>query len=241
MKKINILFYVIGLICFIIAGYIVYDEFFVNDEIEINFNEDEELLVINDKLIEIGSPLGWIIIVDGINNQDENGNYNISFGVDLLKKYEYRQLFVMEYILSNSNNYKLFNVFDMNGNEIDDVPTSDFTFSYIDYSEFNSYYMSLFGDNFDMNKANKGDLLLPHSNNYVYYDNRRAGSNGVYVSMIQASSVKYKDGIYIATGDVTYSTKASELVGTDTDNAVIEYTKDIDNNIILKSFVLKDR
>lgn len=241
MKKINILFYVIGIICFIIAGYIVYDEFFVNDEIEINFNEDEELLVINDKLIEIGSPLGWIIIVDGINNQDENGNYNISFGVDLLKKYEYRQLFVMEYILSNSNNYKLFNVFDMNSNEIDDVPTSDFTFSYIDYSEFNSYYMSLFGDNFDMNKANKGDLLLPHSNNYVYYDNRRAGSNGVYVSMIQASSVKYKDGIYIATGDVTYSTRASELVGTDTGNAVIEYTKDIDNNIILKSFVLKDR
>lgn len=241
MKKINILFYVIGIICFIIAGYIVYDEFFVNDEIEINFNEDEELLVINDKLIEIGSPLGWIIIVDGINNQDENGNYNISFGVDLLKKYEYRQLFVMEYILSNSNNYKLFNVFDMNSNEIDDVPTSDFTFSYIDYSEFNSYYMSLFGDNFDMNKANKGDLLLPHSNNYVYYDNRRSGSNGVYVSMIQASSVKYKDGIYIATGDVTYSTRASELVGTDTDSAVIEYTKDIDNNIILKSFVLKDR
>lgn len=241
MKKINILFYVIGIICFIIAGYIVYDEFFVNDEIEINFNEDEELLVINDKLIEIGSPLGWIIIVDGINNQDENGNYNISFGVDLLKKYEYRQLFVMEYILSNSNNYKLFNVFDMNSNEIEDVPTSDFTFSYIDYNDFNEYYLSLFGDNFDMNKANKGDLLLPHSNNYVYYDNRRSGSNGVYVSMIQASSVKYKDGIYIATGDVTYSTRASELVGTDTDSAVIEYTKDIDNNIILKSFVLKDR
>ena len=241
MKKINTLCYIIGAICFIIAGYIIYDKFTTKDDIDINFNEDEEIEVLNDKLSEIGSPLGWTVIVDGINNQDDNCNYVITFNEDLLDNYEYRQLFVMEYILSNTNNYDLFTVFDMDGKKIEDSPTGEFTFSYIDYTDFNDYYLSIFGENFDMNRANKGDLLLSYSDNYVYYDNRRAGSNGVYVSMIQADGVEYEDGVYRSTVTVTYSTRASELIGEEESTAIIEYTKDINNNIILESFTLKDR
>lgn len=241
MKKLNTLFYIIGIVCIVIAGYILLDKLIDNNEIEINFSEDEEIEILNDKLSEIGSPLGWIVIVDGINNQDRNGNYVITFNEDLLNNYEYRQLFIMEYILSTPSNYDLFTVLDMEGNVIEDIPTSEFTFSYIDYTDFNDYYLSIFGENFDMNKAGKGDLLLSYSDNYIYYDNRRPGSNGVYVSMIQADSVEYQDSIYSANINVTYSTRASELVGTSEDTAVIEYTKDIDNDIILKSFTLKDR
>ena len=51
----------------------------------------------------------------------------------------------------------------------------------------------------------------------------------------------YKSGVYISNVIVTYSTRASELVGSIQDTAVIEYTKDINDNIILKSFSLKDR
>lgn len=80
-----------------------------------------------------------------------------------------------------------------------------------------------------------------YDDRYVYYDNRRAGTNGVYVSMMKANSVEYKNGRYVSELVVTYSTSASGLVGADEDIAVIEYTKDVDNNIMLKSFTLKDR
>jgi len=239
MRKINVLLFIIGILCFAIAGYIIYDDFFGVHKEGITFYEDEEIEVLNNKLKEIGSPLGWIIIVDGINNQDSSGKYNISFNEDLFDNYGYRQLFVMEYILSTEDNYNLFTVLDMNGKKIDDLPTSDFTLAYLKYDEFNDYYKSLFGEDFDNTKAMKGNTS--YDKKYVYYDNRRAGSNGVYVSMVQADEVEYVDGIYRGNVTVTYSTGASELVGNSEDKAVIEYTKDINDSIIFKSFTLKDR
>jgi len=239
MKKINILFYVIGILSFIIAGYIIYDDLFGMHKEQINFYEEEEIELLNNKLKEVGSPLGWIVIVDGINNLNDTGKYNITFNEDLFNNYGYRQLFIMEYILSNDSNYELFTVLDMNGNIIDDIPTSDFTKAYLKYDKYNEYYKDLFGEDFDISKAKKGNTK--YDKNYVYYDNRRAGSNGVYVSMIQASSVDYEDEVYKADVKITYSTSASELVGIDEDIAVIGYTKNINGDIMLKSFVVKGR
>ena len=239
MKKLNILFYVIIAVCFLIAIYIVCDNFLMKKEdIANNFNESDEIELLNNKLSKVGSPLGWIIIVDGINNQD-NGKYKVTYDKNLLDNYSYRQLFTMEYILSFNNNYDKFIVLDMDGKEVDDLPTSDFTTAYISYDEFNNYYKSLFGKDFDNSKAKKGNTK--NDKDYVYYENRRAGSNGVYVSMIQTDNVKYEDGIYISNVIITYSTRASELIGVSTDTAVLKYTKDIDGNINFKSFTLKDR
>jgi len=239
MKKINSLFYIIGIVCIVIAVYILVGKVIDNSEINVNFNEDEEITILNNKLTEVGSSLGWIIIVDGINNQDTDGNYIISFEDDLFNNYKYRQLFVMEYILSNSSNYDKFIVLDMEGNLTNDMPTSDFTYAYLEYDEYNSYYKSLFGEDFDIDKTMKGNTK--YDNTHVYYENRRAGSNGVYVSMMKANEVEYNNGTYIGKVTVTYSTRASELVGKSEDTAIIEYTKDINNNIIFKSFTLKDR
>lgn len=238
MKKINTLFLIIGVICFIVAGYIIYNEILVNDEIFLNFNEEEEIVSLNDRLLEIGSSLGWLIIVDGINNQDDNGNYNVTFNKDLLKEYSNRQLFTMEYILSY-NNYDTFTVLDIDGNKIEESPTSEFTIAYVHYDVFNDYYNSLFGEDFNISKAMKGNTSYDKA--HVYYENRRAGSNGVYVSMIQANEVKYNGREYIANVTITYSTSANELIGVNKDTAILKYTKDIDDNIILKSFTLKDR
>lgn len=239
MKKLNTLFYVIGTICFMIAIYIIYDKYFAKDIINVNFNSTEEINVLNDKLSEIGSSLGWIVIVDGINNQDNTGKYNVSYGENLLDNYNYKQLFTMEYILSYSSNYDKFIVLDMTGNKIDDLPTSDFTTAYIKFEDFNYYYELLFGEKFDNDRAMKGNTS--YDGTYVYYDNRRAGSNGVYVSMIQANSVLYKDGEYSSDVTITYSTKASELVGVTQDTATIKYSKDINGNILFESFTLKDK
>ena len=239
MRKINSLFYIIGIVCIVIAGYILIDKFIEDNDIKINFNEDEEIILLNNKLNEVGSPLGWIIIVDAINNQDRNGNYIIGFDKDFLEDYKYRQLFIMEYILSIKNDYDNFIVLDMDGNMIQEAPTSDFTLAYLEYNEYNNYYKSIFGDDYDINRGMEGNTK--YDNTHVYFDNRRAGTNGVYVSMMQATSVEYKNGVYIGEVLVTYSTRASELVGASLDAAIIKYTKDIDDNIILKSFILKDR
>lgn len=237
MKKVNTVFYIIGTVCILIALYIVFDKYIAKDNI--NFNEDEEMALVNDRLSEVGSSLGWIIIVDGINNQDANGNYNITFNENLFDNYGYKQLFVMEYILSNTINYDKFFVFDTNGKVIDDMPTSDFTLAYIGYDDFNHYYSLLFGEDYDNDKGTKGNTS--YDDTHVYYDNRRAGLNGVYVSMIQTDSVQYKDGEYIGHVTITYSTRASELIGIKEDKGIIKYSKDIDENILFKSFILEDR
>ena len=226
----------IGTVCIIIALYILFDKYFIKDNV--SFDGDIELIAINEKLTEVGSPLGWIVIVDGINNQ-KDGKYSVSYETNLLDNYSYRQLFVMEYILSNTSNYDKFVVLSaFDNSKIDSSPTDDFTLAYIKYDEYNSYYKSLFGEDFDMTKAKKGNTSYDET--HVYYDNRRAGSNGVYVPMIQASGVTYNDGVYTANVKVTYSTRASELIGKEDSSAIIEYTKDINDNIIFKSFTLKD-
>ena len=102
MKKLDIICIIIGVICFLLAGYIVYIKFFKENKID--FNEEEEIKLLDDKLAKIGTPLGWLIITDGIDHQNEDGTkYNISYGTNLLKEYSNRQLFTMKYILSTKN------------------------------------------------------------------------------------------------------------------------------------------
>lgn len=238
MNKNNIVWWIIGILCTLVAVYLVCDKVFFKEN-DVNFNEDEEIVLVNDKLKEIGSPLGWIIIADGISNQDENGKYNVTYGSDLLSDYGYRQLFVMEYILTYNSNYDKFTVLGMDGNIITESPTSDFTTAYISYDNFNEYYKPLFGEDFDIKKATKGNTK--YDRDYVYYENRRAGSNGVYVSMMECDSVVYEKGEYTSNVKITYSTRASELVGVETDTAILKYTKDTLDGINIKSFTLKDR
>ena len=236
MKKLNIICIIMGIICFLLTGYIVYNKFF--KEKEIDFNKEEEIELLDDELAEIGTPLGWLIITDGIDHQNEDGTkYNISYGTDLLKEYSNRQLFTMEYILSTKNeNDKFILLSSFDNNKIEGEPTDDYTLAYLDYNTFNKYYKDLFGEDFDLNKQDKGNTN--YDKEYVYYRNRRAGSNNVYVPIIKATCVKYKNNKYIANIEVTYSTRASSLIGVPKSNGTITYTKNINNNILLKTFTI---
>ena len=91
-------------------------------------------------------------------------------------------------------------------------------------------------EDFDLNKQDKGNTT--YDKEYVYYRNRRAGSNNVYVPIIKAISVEYKNNKYIVDIEVTYSTRASELIGVPKSNGTITYTKNIDNNILLEAFTV---
>lgn len=237
MKKINIIGVIIGIIAFLIAGYIVTDKILQKEEPK-TINKEEELQEINSKLKEVGSPLGWLIIKEGIENQTEDGKYTIKYNEDYLEKYENRQLFTMEYILSYNDNQDKFIVLSAGDNsKVEDSPTSDFTLAYLDYKTFNKYYKELFGEDFNIDKSKKGNTK--YDKEYVYYDNRKPGSNGIYVSMITSDSVEYKDKYFVADIKITYSTRASENIGKETSTGIIKYTKDSNNNIILKSFIIE--
>lgn len=236
MKKLNVIFIVIGIICFLVAGYIVTEKILVNDK-DIEIDKEKEIKELNDHLAKVGSSLGWLIVKEGIDSQSDDGKYSPKYNYNYLEKYENRQLFVMEYILTYPDNLDKFIV--LSGGDlslVDDAPTSDFTFAYLDYDTFNSYYKSLLGDSYILNKSKKGETK--YDKDYVYFDNRHPGSNGVYISMITSDNVKYEKGEFIADIKVTYSTRLADILGVDTSSGIISYTKDSDNNIILKSFIL---
>ena len=231
MKKLDIICIIIGVICFLLAGYIVYSKFFKENKID--FNKEEEIKLLDDKLAKIGTPLGWLIITDGIDHQNEDGTkYNISYGTNLLN-FKSDGMFV---IIATGVIVILLVISSFDNNKIEGEPTDDYTLAYLDYDTFNKYYKDLFGEDFDLNKQDKGNTT--YDKEYVYYRNRRAGSNNVYVPIIKAISVEYKNNKYIADIEVTYSTRASELIGVPKSNGTITYTKNIDNNILLEDFII---
>lgn len=236
MKKINVLFIIVGIISFLVAGYIITDKILARN-INVEIDEEKELGTANEYLAKIGSPLGWLIVKEGINMQDDNGKYKPRYNYDYLNSIENKQLFTMEYILSYPDNESQFVVLSAGDYEkIDVSPTDDFTISYLDYNIFNKYYNQLFGKDFNIDKAKKGNTK--YDKNYVYYDNRRPGSNGVYVSMITSDKVWYKNGEYIANVKVTYSTRLADIIGVSDSTGIVTYIKNSDNAIILRSFIL---
>ena len=194
MKKLNIFCIIIGIICLLVAGYIVTDKILVTEDNKIEIDEEKELKDINNHLSKIGSPLGWLIVKEGIDSQDDNGKYSPKYNYNYLEKYENRQLFVMEYILSYQENIDNFTVLSAGDQSVvEDTPTSDFTLAYLDYKIFNKYYKELLGEDFKITKGKMGNTK--YDKDYVYFDNRHPGSNGVYVSMITSDKVEYKKGL----------------------------------------------
>ena len=118
-------------------------------------------------------------------------------------------------------------------------PSDEYVMAYYPYDLFNQEYKKYFSDNFDLDNRVVSSLNTKYDKDYVYFDNRHPGSNGVYVSMITSDKVEYKKGEYIASIKATYSTRLADILDKETSNGIISYTKDGDNNIILKSFILK--
>lgn len=220
-----------------LGGYIAYYKFF-NKSDDISFNHDEEVNLLDSKLKEVGSSLGWMAISSSFDNQNSGDTLTPKKGVNLLKEISDKQQFTMEYILTFKDNYDKFVVLSGFNNEVieDASPVSDATIAYLKYDEFNKYYKELFGEDFDNSKASKGNTS--YDKDYVYYFNRRSGANGLYVPSINVIDVSYDNGEYISNVKLTYSTTAAERIGVKETNATIKYTKNEDNNIIINYFAL---
>lgn len=210
-----------------------------SDNDKVLINEDEEISILDDKLSEISSPLGMMIFSTAIDNGKDGDYYRVSSGVNLLDDIKNRQLFVMEYILTYKNNYDKFIVLGEPSLEVveEGTPTDDMTMAYLKYDDFNVYYKELFDEDFDVSKAQKGNTS--YDDDYVYYFNRRSGLNGVYVPEMTGNSVKYEDGRYVASIKIVYSTRAVNFLGKTEDKGELEYIKNSDGEVILKSLIIE--
>lgn len=232
----KMLIIIVFIVVLILGFYIGYNVFFLDDENILMIDEEREIL--NNKLSEIGSPLGLMILVDGIDSWGNVKNFELRKNINLIEDEENRQLFVMEYILTYQDNYNKFIILDrIQKNILDDIsPTDDDVLAYLGYDDFNNYYKDLFGHDFDIINSKKGGTL--YDNKYIYYDNRRSLLNGLYVPMMMVREIKYENGCFVADIDVQYSEMARKILGYDSDSATIIYNRNSDDNIILKSLIL---
>ncbi len=182
---------------------------------------------------DIINPLS-ILVISNL-GQDKGSNY--------LSSLENKQLFAMEYILKDEKNNKDFTVLDVITNEVvKDFPTSQMTLAYYPYSLYKNVYKKIFNEDFDISKKVKS----PNNNNYdniddyVYYDNKRPGANGLSIDKIVIDSNSYDDATkkYTLNVTLTYSAALADSIKSNTDKAeIICYEND--DNIVLESFIIR--
>ena len=227
------LIFILVLALYIGAGVISSDS-----NLDRKFNEDKEIEFLNDNLSEVGSSLGVLVLMTGIDNSNSNRSFKLEKNIDLLENEENRQLFVMEYILTYQNNYDKFIVLDSDEKVVlsNAVPTDSNTIAYLKYEDFNFYYNKLFGNDFNLSDSIKGNTL--YDAKYVYYPNKRNMLDGLYVPMISALNIKYEDNYFVADVKVYYSEMIRKIIGYEYDMATLIYSKNGNGDMLLNSFVL---
>lgn len=197
----------------------------------------------NQDLKEIESSLGFIAILTSIDKYNAGGDYVTKKDVNLLEDNKEKQLFVMEQIVRNTENDKNFVILNMNG-EVDKeitTPTTEGSIAYYPASLFESVYHKYFEGNFSIEQREVSSYQNKYDqdSNYVYYNNRRAGMNGLTVSSITVEKVeKSSDGMYLAHITLHYSSRAVELLSVDSDTAELVYQRDEDG-IKIQSYMIK--
>ena len=227
------LIFILVLAVYIWAGVISSDS-----NLDRKFNKDKEIEFLNDNLSEVGSSLGVLVLMTGIDNSNSNRSFKLEKNIDLLENEENRQLFVMEYILTYQNNYDKFIVLDSDEKVVlsNAVPTDSNTIAYLKYEDFNFYYNKLFGNDFNLSDSIKGNTL--YDAKYVYYPNKRNMLDGLYVPMISALNIKYEDNYFVADVKVYYSEMIRKIIGYEYDMATLIYSKNGNGDMLLNSFVL---
>lgn len=183
---------------------------------------------VNSFIDKIRQPLNMLIISNSIDNRIDSKN--------LIDKESYKQQFVMEYYLSNIKKYDSFITVNQMG-EIDNevFPTEEMVISYLKYEEFNKYYNLLFGKDFNKKNKELSGYEKYDKGDYVYYSNRRPGSNGKGIISYDIDSIIKKGNEYKAIVKLEYSALLKEDVKKDT--LVLNY-KYKNKNIIIKEIQL---
>lgn len=184
---------------------------------------------------EYQKELGWVLILS--DEQSFATDYHVARGENILLEEKAKQLFTMEYLVNHNNPSYPFKIEGEQGLEATDNPTEEFVAAYLDYETFNAQYKSFFNKDYDINAGMHIDgearEIVSH---YVYYDNRRPGSNGVQVEKIVVSGCVYDEvaQTYTAALIVNYSERAKEMLGRSSDEVSLSY-KIKDGHMVFQS------
>ena len=201
-------------------------------------NENDVNVDFDSFLADVSSSLGHLVVLHSVLPQYGERKNN-----DYIKNIDDKQTMVMEYILKDKNNEK--NFVKVSGITLQKDDSLDVrhetTIAYYPYNLFNAEYKKLFGEDFNVStritsvgEPNEYDKSL----DYVYYINRRAGLNGMYVSDMNVDNTTKNDDSYTITVNMTYSDRLSEKLGVKIEKA--EMVCSVSNgNISLKSFIVK--
>ncbi|MCI6265313.1 MAG: hypothetical protein MR598_00515 [Erysipelotrichaceae bacterium] len=208
-----------------------------------NFNEVEERESLNQDIQEIEASLGFLAILTSVDKYNGGGDYVTKKGVNLLEATEDKQLFVMEQIVRNSENDKNFVVLDMNGEVDKEItsPTTDGATAYYPADLFKTEYAKYFKETFSMKdrKVSSNNNQYDQDSNYVYYENRRPGLNGLSVTGITIEKIeKNTTDTYLANITLHYNDRTSSMLGASSEEAELIYSRR-ENIIQIESYKLK--
>lgn len=186
-------------------------------------DKTHELEWYQSKIEEIAWPLGWIDILSDASSFATD--YHVSIGENIFDKENARQLFTMEKIIEDNKLTDQFVTFDGDRSMPAEYPTDEMVPAYLPYEQFNEVYKLLFGMDFT------------RTEDYVFYDNRRAGANGVRVEEITITSLDYdkETGVYLASLQMSYSERAQEMLGKASEIAWLKF-KLQDEQMVLVGF-----
>ena len=203
---------------------------------------EEEKNKIEKDLTDIKQSLSYIIIKTYIENNNNENSYNIQSNINLLKRIDNRQLFIMEEIIKAQKNNNNFIALSSDGKEITDKfsPTDEMITVYYPYDLFNVEYKKYFNEDFNKNEAKISSYENDYDKgNYVYYNGIRPGTNGLYIDTITINNIN-TDNTNEFTVDITlnYSQRASSEFRINSNEASLSYERNNDN-LILKSLIIK--
>ena len=230
MKKILKIVLLLALILAFGIGY-----YFIRvKNFEINKNvyvEQKEKL--SDFLEDINRPLTMLIISNSIDNEFERESSDLTKSKNLFDNVKYKQQFTMEYYLQKTKNYDDFITVNQLGEKDDEgYVTDEMAVSYLKYDEFNKYYNKLFGSNFNKNNREYSPFRAWDNKDYVYYSNRRSGSNGLFIVSTDIDAILKTGNIYKAKVTLDYNDALKSKISTNT--MTLEY-KYKNNDIVITS------
>ena len=150
----------------------------------------------NTQLNEMIWPLGWICLLSDETSFAEA--YHVAKGENIFQKENVRKLFVMESLLSDPNFTDQFVALEGENIVQLDYPTDETVSAYLPYDIFIENYKRFFDQGFS------------EKNDYIDYDNRRPGANGMRVEKINVKQAQYDEvaELYVATIELIYSERA---------------------------------
>lgn len=192
----------------------------------VNFSSSDEKESMTLFLEDVKSSLSIITILTSIEKYNAGGDYVTKKNENLLESVSAKQLFILEIIVADYANNDNFVILNTLGDVDDDIvfPTEEGSYAYYPYDLFILEYNKYFKDEFEVMKRDVSSFMNKYDEDigYIYYNNKRAGLNGLFIEKIVVDDIELLDkNIYSASVTLNYSDRLSSLLSVEREYATI--------------------